>query len=1040
MLPTEMIRKLFRTRGRIGVPRRRRSVALDLSQATDCRLEDRTLLSTNFPLSVGTWTAIGPAPINTGSPTYNPYAGRITGVAVSPSDANTIYIAAAGGGVWKTTNGGTNWTPLTDNLSDGSGNPIPLFMGSIAIDPLNPNIIYAGTGEANNSLDSFAGRGILKSTNAGATWTLLNDRGAFEGSTVAKIVPISDNLVYAVVDGYGSSHDHGTPNLGVYRSTDGGATWTDTTFGFPYWGLNEYSDLVASSNDSMLYMAVGNYFGNYLATNGVYKSINEGRSWSLVPSVPYGGQDGRIALALSGDNTTLYVSIANASFSNVSNATLYKMLKVTTATDTAVDLTATTPNYMGVPPNAQGYYDTTLAVSPTDPTNNTVYAGGSTNGGSPGNIYTTDGGVNWPNISFVSAQPPHSDDHAAVFDRNGDLVSGNDGGIWRYHYDAVTPTWTNLNGNLNITQFTGIALDPSNANVAYGGSQDNGTEKFTDASTWTRLVGGDGGFTRVDPNNPSTVYRTHFYSSLERSDNGGSTWLNPIGALPNPNSGNFYSPYVIDPNNSHVLFGTAELWLSTDKGFSWTNITTGQTGSSPISAVAVAKGTGGQTIYLATNAGNVYVTINGAAASPTWTQINVPSVAGPWNDIQVDPTNSQIVYLARSAYNMPTIQGHVFRSTNGGTKWSDISTSLPDIPTDSLALNVQGGNTTIYAGTDMGVYSSSNLGVTWARFDSGMPNVQVVNLDYNAAMNILAAGTHGRGMWETLTQALMTVTNVSSTTANGTYGTGATIAITVTYSGPPTVTGTPQLALSDGGVASYVSTSGNTLTFSYVVSAGETTNGNPLDEASSSALTLNGGTIKDANGNIASLAVPAPGSAGSLGVNKNIIIDAIAPTVVSYNVIYGTNNLVYNLLTSSRNDLPWQITAIQVVFSKAIGTGDINSLTGLTNSGFSGLGTTTLTWTISTLSVGSVSTSLMGTGADAIKDNLGNSLTAGSGFARNFKVLFGDVNDDGVVNSADLLAVQIAIGTGSIYADVNGDGVVNFTDYQAVRKRLFTHL
>jgi len=252
------------------------------------------------------------------------------------------------------------------------------------------------------------------------------------------------------------------------------------------------------------------------------------------------------------------------------------------------------------------------------------------------------------------------------------------------------------------------------------------------------------------------------------------------------------------------------------------------------------------------------------------------------------------------------------------------------------------------------------------------------------------------------------------------------------------VTGTPQLALNSGGIANYTSGSGTTtLTFTYVVAAGQ--NSAHLDASSSSALTLNGGTITDLSATSAVLTLPIGATSGSLFANKNIAIDTVSPTVVSYSVLWGTES--YNVIGTVRNRLPWQITGIQVVFSKPITTGNVNSLTGIPVTAFAGLGTNTLTWTISPESLGSFATQLAGSGANALKDASGNSLAGGVGFSQNLKILWGDFSDDGYVNATDILQVNSAISQAyNIFADMNGDGVVSIADVQVVRSRAGTTL
>jgi len=299
-----------------------------------------------------------------------------------------------------------------------------------------------------------------------------------------------------------------------------------------------------------------------------------------------------------------------------------------------------------------------------------------------------------------------------------------------------------------------------------------------------------------------------------------------------------------------------------------------------------------------------------------------------------------------------------------------------------------------------------------------------------------ANGTQGEYFLADQVTTPVQVGNVTSWTADGAYGPGANIVLKVAFGGPVTVTGTPLLALNSGGTASYTGGDGtSTLWFTCLVAAGE--NSAHLDYTSTAALTLNGGTIMDGNNNAANLTLPAPSSAGSLGANSNIVIDTVAPTVVGYRVLFGSTS--YDLIGgapsgSRQNDLPWLITGIEVVFSKPIANGDVNSLSGVTTTGFSGLGTDTLTWTISPISNGRFATELAGGGVDALTDAAGNPLTAGSGFSQNFNVLYGDATDDGNVTSGDMLVVYRSRSAAySIFDDLDGNGAVDMSDVQIAR-------
>ena len=287
-----------------------------------------------------------------------------------------------------------------------------------------------------------------------------------------------------------------------------------------------------------------------------------------------------------------------------------------------------------------------------------------------------------------------------------------------------------------------------------------------------------------------------------------------------------------------------------------------------------------------------------------------------------------------------------------------------------------------------------------------------------------------------------TVTNVTSAKPNGLYIAGEIIDITVKFSKPVDVSGTPLLALNSGGTASYFSGSGtDTLTFRYTVGAGETTT--DLDYASTTALTLNGGTIQESTGLAANLTLPAPGSPGSLGANKNISIDTKGPTVVEFRVLFGSRS--YNLIGSSRTVLPWQIKAIQVVFDEPVATGNVQSLTGVTATRFTGRGTKVLTWNFAAISNASLHAFLASSGPNALKDAAGNAISA---FDQVVNVLYGDFDGNGFVNAADEAGVRANIAPPyqvnpsryNIFADLNGDGIVNLADVGIARARKGTSL
>jgi photosystem II stability/assembly factor-like uncharacterized protein len=740
-------------------------------------LEDRTLPSTSIPLNATSWTNIGPAPVSSGGAN----SGRIAAIAGDPTNANIIYIASASGGVWKTIDAGNTWTPLTDNQ-------ITLNMGAIAIAPSDPNTIYAGTGEANLGPSKLAisrdniyyGYGVLKSTDAGATWTLEEGNAGvdeFVRRTISRIVvdPANANTVYIAIGALATNGLAG--NTGIWKSTDGGVSWVDTTASISTTAA--YSDLTMDpSNDQILYAGVGDPNGN--TANGIYKSTDGGNTWNLLSNFPHGSTDsnvGRIAIAIAKTSPlTLYASIAQSG----ANAVLYKMDKTTDGGNTWTQLTHT-PNYMGT----YGDYNDSLAVDPNNA--NTVYAGGQA--GTDTLIRTTNGGTSWSDIGNV-ATGPHVDHHAAAFDANGKFLDGNDGGIWRLD-NPTSVTWSDINGNLGTLQEEGFAQDPLNANVAYAGLQDNGTVKFNNSLSWNAIDGGDGGKALDDPVNDQIVYHDAAVASfgasayIEKSTNGGNSFsaiTNGINANNEPTI--FYPPLVLDSGNHNILLtGTSRVYKTTNAGSQWTPISTvgvgGWTATTAINGLAIAP-TNASTIY-ASAGGFIFVTTNNGAS---WTQtdpvVNPPSSL-EFRGILVDPTAASVAYVVARGFSDATGGGQVWRTTNFGATWTNISGNLPDLPCWSIQLNPNAAGSAddvLYVGTDSGVYFSTNLGVTWTKMATGLPNVTAQTLDLRTGIGILGVGTNGRGSWEINLTHFQVTASASSVTA------GAPFNLTVTALDP----------------------------------------------------------------------------------------------------------------------------------------------------------------------------------------------------------------------------------------------------------------
>lgn len=857
-------------------------------------------------LNSSSWTALGPASLQSGEGLVS---GRITGLAVDPTNSNTIYVAAAGGGVWKTTDGGTGWIPLTDSQTT-------LAMGSIAVAPSNPLKIYAGTGEANNSQDSDRGSGILVSNDGGATWTLATADGAFVGTAVGQIAvdPTDANIAYAAVGGYPENGVYYV-NYGIWKTTDGGATWTNVTAADSLTTQSVWSSVVVDPNTpTIVYAAVGDFF-NQFGENGIYRSVDGGATWSLLANAPGSGTAnlGRIALAVSPAAKTagshvLYVAVAGDPYTTSGGLLYFGRSDNADATTPAfTDLAASTPDFL----TGQGWYDIAVNVDSTG----VVYCAGVENysaGGADLIIQSKDLGADWTDISIENGFEPHTDSHALAFDSSNRVLMGSGGGVFRF--DPVNPGWTSLNSNLNTIQFTGIGLHPTAIGTVVGGSQDNGTELESNDAVWTEVDGGDGGFAQFSQTDSSTCYAVHPIDSLQASSffrvsNGGcasGTWNDDATGI-SQSTANFYPPFVVDSTDGHhVLLGTDYVNETTNGGSTWSPI--GSPGSNStfnahdfaIDSVALspAAGNNPEVVYASVGGdgafvSQVFVANHISGSSTTWSEVGpagcavveTEGIGCRVNEIITDP-NDPTGKTAVAVIGNFTVTGseHVFRTANAGASWADITGNLPNLPIWSVQIDTDPSHT-MYVSAEKGVYMSVSPYGIWTLVGAGLPNAQAVDLRLNSKLNALAVATHGRGAWEILTPAH--IVSVSSVVANGAYVPGASIPIVVNFSVPVSVTGTPELTLNTtpNATVSYSSGSGtNALTFVYTVGTGQTTNGNAtggsLDYTSAGALSLNGGTIDDASGTPALLTLYAPGATGSLSANKQIVIAAKAtPTV-----------------------------------------------------------------------------------------------------------------------------------------------------------------
>jgi len=680
------------------------------------------------PLSDLLWSQIGPSGITSGFPSHwGQMSGRVRGVAVHPTDPNTVYIGAAAGGIWKTTSGGASWVNLTDNLPT-------LSYGAIAIDPNNPNNVYAGAGEIlyNFSTVVYNGQGLYKSTDAGNTWTqITNGFGNVTHFGDLEVSPHNSNTIFAAL-GSGYYYTGNLSNEGIWRSTDGGINWTKTLF-----VVDAFDVIVHPTNAAQVYAACG----GGVTGSGFYISFDAGANWSQSNT------------GLPAANTILRMQI---SISNSSPSTIYgviydgsgspKAFKSTNGGLSWGQISAGTQlggNY-GSGWSDQGGYDLCIAVNPTNA--NQVFIGNielhqSTNGSTFSPKRISGGTTAWD-------CPSHTDLHRIVFSPSNSSVVyiGCDGGIYK-STDAGN-NWTSANNGIETIQFYRLASHPTNHDTLLGGAQDNGNFRTLNggSTAWDFVSTGDGMECFYDHTVPTTVYFSTQNGSLNKSTNSGTTttWLGSV-------NGNWLTPFFMHPQNNQWLYTANNSVLrSTNGGSSFTVIannvspsdkinTMSQNAGNPLNMIFAGSGwyTSNPVIKRSTDGGFTWLDITG----------NVPGLPRYVSRVLASPVMSNTMFVVKSGF---SAGNKVYISTNQGVTWTNISSNLPDIPHNDIFVDPMYSNH-YYVANDFGVYRTTNGGTTWQREGNGMPFVPAMDFSYSnsGGKRYLRVATHGRSAFET---------------------------------------------------------------------------------------------------------------------------------------------------------------------------------------------------------------------------------------------------------------------------------------------------
>ena len=676
-------------------------------------------------ISSTSWQALGPSNIG----------GRIRTIAIDPRNASRIFIGSAGGGIWLSENAGTSWRPINDFLGS-------LTASTLLFDPIDPNIMYAGTGEGSAGL---VGVGVFKSTDSGEHWQYLPNTSPdvsqdWRFVNRLTIHPTQPNILLAA-----TTNGNNFRNGAIFRSTDGGQNWlrvaafktTDIAF-----DPNDAQNVVAGRDDGF-----------------IAYSRDAGENWTataqLITAFTGRGNSARAEIAFSKTRPgVVYASIDHAKG------------EVWKSTDAGANWTLlSTPAHL----NEQGDYDNAIWVDPTDA--NHVITGGL-------DLYQSrDGGATFTKISDWRAAPfsPHGDHHAIVSapgfgTSNSTIYFGNDGGlyaagnIFSVNASSSANGWTNLNNGLSITQFYGGAGKAAAGGKIIGGTQDNGSLLLAPSSTWRMYRGGDGGYSAVDPLDDRNLYGEYVYLSLHRSQNGGtnSSYIcrGITEGLPDDDSReycgvgatkktNFISPFILDPNNENrMLAGANSLWVSDNVKFAtptWAKLKQpigGDEGTNYINAIAVAEGNS-NVIWVGHNGGQLFKTSNGRATSPLWDAIAATGL--PTRQVQrilINKNDSNHVIVAYTGFTA----NNLWETRNAGATWNSISGNIPQAPIFTVVRHANNPNW-LYVGTSVGVFTSENGGATWSAINDGPATVRVRDLFWYST-NSLVAATYGRGMFK----------------------------------------------------------------------------------------------------------------------------------------------------------------------------------------------------------------------------------------------------------------------------------------------------
>jgi photosystem II stability/assembly factor-like uncharacterized protein len=656
---------------------------------------------------------------------YN-IGGRITCVAIDKTSPQTMYIGTPAGGIYKTTNAGTSWTHLFKN-------EVTLSIGSLAIDPNNNQVIYAGTGDNAMSSFTYLGRGIYKSTNGGATWSNI---GLENTGVITKILinPLNTQEMYATAMGNIYSLNS---NKGLYKSIDGGTTWTNVLFLSNQCGV---MDLVMdlSHPDTLFATGMHRYRTSqssvtYGQKTKIYRSYNGGATWDTMSNGLPVEPNCRINLAMSQNNPNLiYASYCDTTLN-------YGGLYKTTNSGNTWSFVSQDPDLeMG----GFGWYFGGIRLDPNN--DNILYWMGI-------DLYkSTNGGATWSlNASPWYNYDVHADKHDLQFINSNEAVLATDGGLYKTTTGGGqnTNSWTYIS-QLPITQFYEVGYNPFDTASYYGGAQDNGTETGSalgGLSNWVRYFGGDGFQPAFDSLDPAIMYAETQNGNIYVTTSGGSNWDPLTSSFSSIERCNWNMPYLLSKHNYQYLYTGSYRVLMNTTGVldSWSPISPDLTDGTnnihhTISTLDESKLVP-NLLYAGTSDARIWVTQNGGSS---WTQINSGMPQRNVSSIKASPNHSNAVFVGYWGYRDNDTNAYIYYSSNYGATWTNIaSASLPNFAINDIWIKPDGTDSSLLVANDGGVYATQNRGLTWVRVGNNMPIIPVYDIEYNPKLKKIFVGT-----------------------------------------------------------------------------------------------------------------------------------------------------------------------------------------------------------------------------------------------------------------------------------------------------------